>query len=50
MTEPFEEDPQARNYTSNQLRSNQIKNKKNSLGLDWEALYADNIDLRNRIR
>lgn len=50
MTDIPEEDPQNRNHTSNQLRTNQIKTKKNSLPHDREYLYAENLDLKNKIK
>lgn len=40
MTEPMEEDYDVKNFNSNYLRTNQIRNKKNSLPQDREQLYS----------
>lgn len=52
MTQNLDEDSQHVNtsYVSNQLRSNQIRNKKNSLPHDREQLYAENIELKSKVK
>ena len=51
MTENIDEEPEYVNksHISNQLRSNQIRNKKSSLPQDREQLYAENIELKSKI-
>lgn len=50
MSEHVEEDSNQKNQNHNQLRTNLIKTKKNSLPHDREHLYAENLDLKSRLR
>lgn len=50
MNEVPEEDSHNKNNASNQLRTNLIKTKKNSLPHDREYLYAENLELKNKIK
>lgn len=53
MTDLYEEENQYinnKNYNASQLRTNQIRLKKNSLPQDREQLYAENLELKNKNR
>lgn len=50
MSEAIEEENNNKSQNHNQLRTNLIKTKKNSLAHDREYLYAENLELKSRVK
>ena len=50
MAETQGDEPNIKNFNSNQIRNNPLKIKRFSQALDREQLYAENLSLKGRVK